>query len=76
MLIVIIFWIFATPSHVDKGVNKSRFQKYNESKPQLIIKNQNPDINNIRCPADVRQCSDGTYVGRIAPNCSFALCVK
>jgi hypothetical protein len=28
----------------------------------------------VFCPADVRQCSDGSFVAREAPSCSFALC--
>lgn len=28
----------------------------------------------IMCPADVMQCPDGTYVGRMAPSCGFAPC--
>src|SRR3989344_1608320 len=26
------------------------------------------------CPQDAMQCPDGSYVGRIGPNCEFALC--
>lgn len=26
------------------------------------------------CTMDVRQCADGSYVGRIPPSCSFAPC--
>lgn len=29
---------------------------------------------NKKCPADVKQCPDGSYVGRISPNCDFAQC--
>jgi hypothetical protein len=28
----------------------------------------------VRCPADVKKCPDGSYVSRIPPNCTFALC--
>ena len=28
----------------------------------------------IACPADVKQCPDGTYVGRVPPDCSFQPC--
>lgn len=29
---------------------------------------------NVRCTMDVKQCPDGSYVGRVAPSCSFAPC--
>lgn len=29
---------------------------------------------NLLCSADVKQCPDGSYVARIAPNCDFAPC--
>jgi hypothetical protein len=28
----------------------------------------------IACPMDARLCPDGSYVGRIGPNCEFAAC--
>ena len=34
------------------------------------IKNGSPVV----CTADAKQCSDGSYVSRIAPNCQFAEC--
>lgn len=33
-----------------------------------------PDENAVRCTMEVRKCPDGSYVGRVAPNCSFASC--
>ncbi len=30
----------------------------------------------VRCTADVIQCPDGSYVGRIPPSCDFAPCPK
>ena len=35
-----------------------------------------PNPENVRCAADVKQCPDGSYVGRVAPSCSFASCPK
>jgi hypothetical protein len=26
------------------------------------------------CPADAKQCPDGTFVGRVGPHCEFAAC--
>lgn len=37
------------------------------------LNNLNKD-NVIRCTADVKQCPNGSYVGRVAPSCSFAPC--
>lgn len=33
-----------------------------------------PNPENIRCAMDVKRCPDGSYVGRVAPSCSFAPC--
>jgi len=41
-------------------------KKYNK-------KDKNPFT---RCTADVKQCPDGSYVGRVGPNCTFAPCPR
>lgn len=41
--------------------------------PSLWLKKP-PTPDNVRCPADVKLCPDGTYVGRMAPSCSFVPC--
>jgi hypothetical protein len=28
----------------------------------------------VMCPADAMECPDGSYVGRVAPSCEFAVC--
>ena len=28
----------------------------------------------VDCPMDAKECSDGSYVGRIPPNCEFKSC--
>lgn len=33
-----------------------------------------PNSENVRCAMDVKRCPDGSYVGRVAPSCSFAPC--
>lgn len=35
---------------------------------------QMPAGENIACTMDAKQCADGSYVGRIGPNCEFAPC--
>lgn len=32
------------------------------------------DDEQIACTADAKECPDGSYVGREAPNCEFAAC--
>lgn len=36
--------------------------------------NKPPNPENVRCTMEVIQCPDGSYVGRVAPSCSFAPC--
>jgi len=33
---------------------------------------EEPDL--VACTADAKQCADGSYVGRIGPDCTFAAC--
>ena len=33
-----------------------------------------PSEENVFCTADAKQCPDGSYVGRVAPNCEFTPC--
>jgi len=40
--------------------------------PSLIKKSIKKS--DVRCTADVRRCPNGSYVGRVAPSCSFAPC--
>ena len=35
-----------------------------------------PNPDNVRCAMDVKLCPDGSYVGRVAPLCTFAPCPK
>ena len=32
------------------------------------------DEDTVMCTMDARQCSDGSFVGRVAPGCAFAAC--
>jgi len=48
---------------------------FKKSAPNKIPANLNKITPaNVRCTMDVRQCPDGSYVGRIPPSCSFAPC--
>lgn len=33
-----------------------------------------PETEEVFCTADAKQCEDGSYVGRVAPDCAFAPC--
>ncbi len=33
-----------------------------------------PKPSPVACTQDAKQCSDGSYVGRVGPNCEFAIC--
>jgi hypothetical protein len=35
---------------------------------------KNPAEKPVACTMDAKQCPDGSYVGRIPPNCDFQLC--
>lgn len=41
-------------------------------KPETAVK-PTPSVN-VACTMDAKMCPDGSYVGRIAPNCDFAMC--
>lgn len=34
----------------------------------------NLDDDQVFCTLDAKMCPDGSYVGRVAPNCEFAAC--
>ena len=42
--------------------------------PSWFKKPSNPE--EVRCPADVKKCPNGSYVGRVAPSCAFAPCPR
>jgi len=44
------------------------------SSPPLLWFKKPLNKDNVRCAADVKQCPNGSYVGRVAPSCSFAPC--
>lgn len=39
-----------------------------------LLREESPSDGNVRCPADVKQCPDGSYVSRMPPSCLFASC--
>lgn len=49
-----------------------------EKKDDVVIKKPAPQVPKedepIACTADAMMCPDGSYVGRVAPDCKFAMC--
>lgn len=71
LLVVILLVVFYLKreriSHPPTLINGS-------ASPTPLSRKVPPDRNVVRCPADVKQCSNGSYVGRIGTSCSFAQC--
>ena len=42
--------------------------------PKLVIPPGGPVVDPVVCTTDVQQCSDGSFVSRVAPDCAFAAC--
>jgi len=72
IFIVIIFFIF-TIFYIKKSQKNNRLENNNIS-PTPTNLPKNLEDKNVRCPADVKQCPNGTYVSRTSPSCSFAPC--
>lgn len=36
--------------------------------------NTDTEVEQVACTMDAKLCPDGSYVGRIGPNCEFAMC--
>lgn len=53
--------------------NNFLFNNNFKKSPSLLLQ-KIKDTTNKRCPADAKKCPDGSYVSRVAPSCSFALC--
>ena len=34
----------------------------------------NPEPDGVACTLEAKMCPDGSYVGRVGPDCQFALC--
>jgi hypothetical protein len=44
----------------------------NKTKPSPIVPGRQDDT--VFCTADVKECPDGSFVGRVGPTCQFAPC--
>jgi hypothetical protein len=42
--------------------------------PPTTQAGESPEPNLVACTMDAKQCPDGSFVGRIPPNCAFQLC--
>lgn len=63
-LIFLFVWAGATSGFLKEGPLKL-FEKRQLDMPESVA-----------CPMDAKLCSDGSYVGRIPPDCDFAACPK
>lgn len=45
-----------------------------EEKVKTPVAQPEPPPKPVVCPQDTKQCPDGSFVGRIAPSCQFAIC--
>ena len=68
---------YATPTSVPPNVKyadlfEKLFQEAQEGKRGLW--KGDPEEEMIFCPADVRECPDGSYVSRMPPGCEFKTC--
>jgi len=75
LIIIIITFLIKTASNVTSTSQPNQDSSQPSLLPTDLQSNSPIDDDVVRCPADVRQCTNGTYVGRIAPSCSFAPCV-
>lgn len=75
VFIVVLILIFLINFYI-KGINTSSYPIFIDKQvsPTPLLYKRPPRENIVRCTADVKKCLDGTYVGRIAPSCSFAPC--
>jgi len=63
----LIFFLIIQIKTISKNTNNSI-----SPTPTTVLKNS--EDKNIRCPADVKQCPNGTYVSRTSPSCAFSPC--
>ena len=75
-MVLLIIILLAAFYLKNTGLPQSPTFINNPSPSPLLLPKEAPSENNVKCPADVKQCSDGSYVGRVAPSCSFAPCPK
>lgn len=59
------------PPELPAGVEIPRPERPPES---LLNGNNAPSNEPVFCTQEAKQCPDGSYVGRTAPNCEFAPC--
>jgi hypothetical protein len=72
VLLIIFFLMIFYVKRVN--INQSPVFINNLVSPTPLLDKNPQEENFVRCPADVKKCLDGSYVGRVAPNCSFAQC--
>src|SRR3989338_4312151 len=46
----------------------------NTSSSPIVIPTPAPEDKGVACTMEAKKCPDGSYVGRVPPNCEFAPC--
>jgi hypothetical protein len=54
--------------------NGGKSSRMNKVVPSPVEEMENDETEETFCTADAMQCPDGSYVGRVGPNCQFAPC--
>lgn len=78
ILVFMIFGLMGTIFYITNilitpDASKSKIAA-KKSKAADITYSKDIDLKGGACPTDVKQCPDGSYVSRVAPNCEFAAC--
>ncbi len=67
-----------TPEDKVVIIDGENIPKEEEKKDDVVIKKPAPQVPKedepVACTADAMMCPDGSYVGRVAPDCNFAMC--
>lgn len=80
LLAALYFFLSSKPElEVEDTVNQDDIEIINEEMPsQETVLNEDaaylPEEDAVFCTMDAMECPDGSFVGRVAPDCEFAAC--
>lgn len=81
LLAALYFFFSSKPElEVEDTVNQNDIEMINEEMPSqeeaLLIESPEylPEEESVFCTMDAMECPDGSFVGRVAPDCEFAAC--
>lgn len=60
--------------YVNYGQTGSSWTGVNTCSPGMILVNGTCQNDSVSCPMDSKQCSDGSFIFRTSPSCTFAAC--